>query len=100
MKKEHKALTFALTLAVLVPACYITTEKPADSAPPAVASATAASAAPTNPPLVTATASAPAATATAVPTTPPSQPRPASLPAPKPLPTTSAAVAPTSSAKP
>ena len=99
MKIEHKALTFALTLAVLIPACYITSEKPADSAPPPVASATA-TAAPTNPPLVTATASAPAVTATAVPTTPPSQPRPPTLPAPKPLPATSAAIAPTSSAKP
>jgi hypothetical protein len=98
MKIEHKALTFAVTMAVLVPACYITTEKPADSAPPAVPSATAPAAA-TNPPLVTATASTPP-TATAVPTTPPTQPRPPGLPAAKPLPSTSAAVAPSASVKP
>lgn len=98
MKIVHKALTIALTLAVLVPACYVTTEKPADSAPP-VASATAAPpAAATNPPLVTATASAPA-TATAVPTTP-AKPHAPGFTAAKPLPTTSASVAPSASASP
>jgi hypothetical protein len=94
MKIEHKALTFALTLAVLVPACYITTEKPADSAPPVASSTATPAAAATNPPLVTATA-----TATAVPTTPPAR-HPPSLPEAKPLPTTSAAIAPSASAKP
>jgi len=62
MKIEHKALIFALGLAVVMPACTIVTEKPADSTPalsptpPAtavpVAAATAA-ANPTPPPLAT-----------------------------------------------
>lgn len=97
MKIEHKALTFAVTLAVLVPACYITTEKPADSAPPAVASSTAtAPAAATNPPLVTTTATATDTAAASA--TPPARPRPPGLVAAKPVPTGS--VAPITSATP
>ncbi len=82
MKTEHKALLFAIALAALVPACYIVSEKPADSAPPvAVAGAPAVTApvatvAPTAPPLTTTTA-----------TTPAVAPRPPSLTAAKPLPT-------------
>ncbi len=79
MKIEHKALLFAIGLAVVIPACTIITEKPADStpavsaAPPATVSAPAAtassSAAPTTTivlvPVATATASASAAPTTA-----------------------------------
>jgi hypothetical protein len=85
MKFEHQALSFALALAALIPACYVVSEKPADSAPPVGAAgattvpATTATATPTAPPLTTTTATAPTAT-----------PRPPSLHAPKPLPTFSA----------
>ncbi len=87
MKTEHKALLSAIALAALVPACYIVSEKPADSAPPvaaagaaAVTTATAvATVAPTVPPLTTTPA-----TTSAVP------PRPPSLTAAKPLPTVAA----------
>jgi len=84
MKFEHKALTFALALATLIPACYVVSEKPADSAPPVgtagVGGAPAAVATTTAPPLTT-------VTATATDTTPPVPPRPPSLHAAKPLPT-------------
>ncbi len=77
MKFEHKALSFALALVGLIPACYVVSEKPADSAPPVgIAGAAAAVATTTAPPLTTATV-----------TTPAVPPRPPSLHAPKPLPT-------------
>jgi hypothetical protein len=69
MKFEHKALSFALALAALIPACYVVSEKPADSAPPVAAGGTAAVpvATTTAPPLTTTTAATPA-----VPARPPS----------------------------
>ncbi|MES1176896.1 MAG: hypothetical protein ABUL62_21420 [Myxococcales bacterium] len=83
MKFEHKALTFALALAALIPACYVVSEKPADSAPPVgtagAGGAAAAVATTTAPPLTTTTA-----------TTPEVAPRPPSLHAAKPLPTVTA----------
>lgn len=81
MKFEHKALSFALALSALVPACYVVSEKPADSAPPVgtvgAGGAAVAVATTTAPPLTTTTA-----------TTPEVPPRPPSLHAAKPLPTT------------
>jgi hypothetical protein len=83
MKFEHKALTFALALATLTPACYVVSEKPADSAPPVgtagAGGAAAAVATTTAPPLTTTTA-----------TTPAVAPHPPSLHAAKPLPTVAA----------
>jgi hypothetical protein len=80
MKFEHKALTFAVALAMLIPACYVVSEKPADSAPPVgtvgAGGAAAAVATTTAPPLTTATATA---------TTPALAPHPPSLHAPKPV---------------
>lgn len=82
MKFEHKALTFAVALAALIPACYVVSEKPADSAPPvavAAGGAAAAVATTTAPPLTTTTA-----------TTPAVAPHPPSLHEAKPLPTVTA----------
>ncbi|MEO6598437.1 MAG: hypothetical protein ABIQ16_01095 [Polyangiaceae bacterium] len=80
MKFEHKALSFAVALAALVPACYVVSEKPADSAPPvstAGAGGAAAAVPTTAPPLTTSTA-----------TTPEVSTRPPSLHAATPLPST------------
>ena len=65
MNFEHKAPLFALAFAAFIPACYIVTEKPADSAPPAAAAPTAASAASVAP--TTTVAIAPTTTATTKP---------------------------------
>lgn len=97
MKFEHKAPIFALALAALVPACYIVTEKPADSAPPAVATPSAPAATPvatiTAPPLTTTTAPAT--------TTPPPAHLPPTPTAAKPAPTVAAVpLTATTSAKP
>jgi hypothetical protein len=81
MKFEHKALVFAIAWSALVPACYVVSEKPADSAPPVAAAGA--------PAVATVPAPAPAppiATVTA--TTPAVPPHPPSLTAAKPIPTT------------
>jgi hypothetical protein len=83
MKFEHKALTFALALGALVPACYVVSEKPADSAPPIGTAGTGGAAA------AVATTTAPPLTTTAA-TTPVVPPHPPSLHAAKPLPTVGA----------
>jgi hypothetical protein len=82
---EHKALLFALELAVVIPACTIVTEKPADSTPPVAPAPPATTVATVAPPttvvvvpVVTATATA-SATATAAPTTSSTLPVPGAI---------------------